>query len=133
MVDAFRPKNLSLYGYKKETDKNIKKIAKESFVFNQFFSSSNATAPSLTSLFTGKFPSNSGIIHQFPYTSSEEILKFSETNIWFPSILQKEGYETIAVDWIGSWFERGFNFYKERDKEKQNSKKFLNSPFIVRF
>jgi arylsulfatase A-like enzyme len=130
MVDAFRPKNLSLFGYNKENDKNIKKISRESLFFTNFFSSSNATAPSLTSLFTGKFPENSGIIHQFPYTQTEEIEKFEKTKFWFPELLQKKGYETSAIDWIGSWFERGFDYYKEKDKEKQNSKRFLNSPFI---
>jgi len=133
MVDAFRPKNLSLFGYHKETDKNIKKIAHENLLFRNFFSSSNATAPSLTSLFTGKFPEHSGIIHQFPYTSEKEIMKFTDGgSFWFPTLLQQKGYETIAVDWIGAWFEKGFTYYKEKNKEKEKSKRILNSPFVRR-
>lgn len=130
MVDAFRPKNLSLYGYDKEVDKNIKKVAEESLVFRDFFSSSNATAPSLTSLFTGRFVENHGVIHQFPYTSKEEILNLDLSKFWLPSFLQDNGYETAAVDWIGFWFKRGFTYYREKKEEEPN--KFLNHPFVRR-
>jgi arylsulfatase A-like enzyme len=131
LVDAFRPKNTSVFGYEKETDKFIKKISKESFLFKDFFSSSNCTAPSLTTIFTGRFPNTHGIIHQFPYTSQEEINKFQDSNsFWLPTFLQEKGYETIAVDWIGMWFKKGFNYYKDKKDEKPNP--FLNHPFIRR-
>lgn len=85
VIDALRPKNLSLFNYDKETDKNLKKIAKEGIVFKNFFSSSNTTAPSLMSIFTGRFPDNHGIIHQFPYTTEEEIEKmYRERKFWLP-------------------------------------------------
>jgi len=128
IVDAFRPKNLSLFGYKKETDKNLKKIAKESILFRQFFSSSNATAPSLTSIFTGKYPDNHGIIHQFPYTKDEEIARLQENKFWLTSFLKERGYNTFAVDWIGLWFKQDFDYYEERKERGGN--KFLNIPFI---
>lgn len=53
IVDAFRPKHLSLFGYENETDKNLKKLAKESIVFRKAISTSNSTVPSLNSIFTG--------------------------------------------------------------------------------
>lgn len=116
LIDALRTKNLSLFGYDKETDKNIKEIAKEGITFRNLFSSSNCTAPSLTSIFTGRIPRNHGIIHQFPYTTEEEIGKmYTVRKFWLPSFLQDKGYETIAVDWIGMFFEDGFNYYKERE------------------
>lgn len=116
VIDAFRPNNLSLFGYQKETDRNLKKIAKEGTVYRNFFSSSNATAPSLMSIFTGRFPGNHGIIHQFPYTADSEIEKmYQERKFWLPSFLQSKGYETIAVDWLGMFFKDGFDYYKERE------------------
>ncbi|MGA3020611.1 MAG: sulfatase-like hydrolase/transferase, partial [Candidatus Micrarchaeales archaeon] len=68
VIDAFRPDHLSMFGYAKETDKNLKRIAKESFVFKNQFSVSNTTTPALTSIFSGLLPSTHGNIHQLPYT-----------------------------------------------------------------
>jgi len=133
IIDAFRTKNISLFGYEKITDKNLKKIAKSSIVLNDFFSSSNATAPSLTTLFTGKYPNNHGIIHQFPYTTQEEINKLNKVNFWLPSFLRDKGYETIAIDWIGLWFKDGFNYYEEKEKKQSKLKKFLKIPIVKKF
>lgn len=128
IIDAFRPKNLSLFGYSKETDENLKKIAKESFLFENHFSSSNSTAPAVTSILTGEYSESHGIIHQLPYTKSEEIEKFNQTNkFWLPSFLKEKGYETIAIDWIGLWFKKGFDYYGEGE-EKENYTK-PSAPF----
>jgi len=123
LVDAFRIKNLSLYGYELETDKNIKKIAKENIWFKDYFSASNSTAPALTSIFTGQYPLNHGIMHQIPYTKQEEIDKIQRVKFWFPEYLKNKGYETICIDWIGLWFKKGFDYYGEG--EDFDSKKSL--------
>ncbi len=113
VIDALRTKNLSLYGYEKETDKNIKKIAKEGIFFKKHFSPANSTAPSVTSILTGLYPPNHGILHQLPYTKEKEIEKIEKVKFWLPSFLKEQGYETIAIDWIGHWFTKGFDYYGE--------------------
>lgn len=119
IIDALRPKNLSLFGYHKETDKNLKEISRESILFKNHFSSSNSTAPAVTSILTGKHSENHGIIHQLPYTKSEEITKFNATpKFWLPEFLKEKGYETIAIDWIGLWFKKGFNYYGEGEERE---------------
>ena len=70
--DALRPKDLSLYGYSVENDRNIKKIASDSVVFENNFSASNASDPSLTSIFSGQYPTTNGFIHQHPFMKEEE-------------------------------------------------------------
>jgi len=127
IVDALRPKNLSLYGYSKETDSNLKRIAQESLVFDNHFSASNSTAPSLTSLFTAKYPSHHGIIHQFPYTTEAELEQLKKNKFWFPRFLQTKRYNTIAIDWLGMWFKKGFDYYEEK---KEVPKPFLNNPIV---
>jgi arylsulfatase A-like enzyme len=124
VIDALRPKNMSLFGYKKETDKNIKNLANEAILFTQHISTSNSTTPSLTSLFTGKYPKNNGIIHQFPYIKPEEIEKLKEEKFWLPVYLNSKGYDTIGIDWIGLWFKRGFNYYEEKEDKPKG---FLNN------
>lgn len=130
VIDAFRPKNLSLFGYDKENDKNIKKIAKESILFRKSFSTSNSTTPALNSIFTGLYPSSHGVVHQSPYTTEEEIDKFEKVKFWLPSYLKSKGYNTIAIDWIGMWFKKGFDYYEEKEEKESNLRKFMNIPLI---
>ena len=117
VIDAFRPDHLSMFGYGKETDANLKRIAKDSILFRNQFSVSNATAPAVTSIFSGLLPSSHGVIHQFPYTKPEEFDKVESIGFWLPSYLKDKGYETMAFDWIGFWFEKGFDYYKESEVE----------------
>jgi arylsulfatase A-like enzyme len=120
IVDALRTKNLSLHGYENETDKNLKRIAKKGIWFKQHFSPSNCTAPSVTSILTGLYPPNHGILHQTPYTKEAEIEKIKDVKFWLPSFLKKQGYETIAVDWISQWFEKGFDHYGEGEYSEEH-------------
>src|SRR3989344_7535401 len=131
IIDALRTKNLSLFGYNKETDKNIKEIAKESVLFRNFFSVTNSTFPTITSLFAGSYPKTHGIMHQAPYASPEEYEKFlseEQPKFWLPRYLKDRGYYTIGIDWIGLWFKEGFDYYGE--KQEAGYKKFTKNPFI---
>lgn len=128
MIDALRVKNLSLFGYNKETDKTIKELAKENILFKQHFSTSNATAPALTSILTGLYPPTHGIIHQIPYTKQEEMDAVEKVKFWLPTFLKSKGYETICVDWVGLWLKKDFDFYGEEDEE--NPKLDSESLFI---
>jgi len=131
VIDAFRAKNSSLYGYKKVTDKNLRELAKEGFLFQNHFSSSNATIPSLTSLFTGKYPESHGIIHSIPYNDPEEFQNLKKNvKFWFPSYLKTNGYNTIGIDWIGLWLRKGFNYYGQLEEKQSRFKEFLRYPPI---
>jgi len=131
IIDALRPKNLSLFGYNKETDKNLKEIAKESTLFRNFFSVSNSTFPTITSLFTGKYPKTHGIMHQAPYATPEEyekLLAIEQPKFWLPTYLKNKGYYTIGIDWIGLWFKEGFEYYGE--KKEAFYKKFTKNAAV---
>jgi len=124
VIDALRTKNLSLHGYEKETDKNLKRIAKQGIWFKEHFSPANSTAPSVTSILTGLYPSNHGILHQLPYTKEEEFEKIEKVKFWLPSYLKERGYETIAIDWIGHWFKKGFDYYGEGQALEESTTPF---------
>ena len=130
IVDAFRPKHLSLFGYENETDKNLKNLAKDSILFRKAISTSNSTVPSLNSIFTGLYPPNHGVVHQFPYTTEEEIDKFDRVNLWMPTFLKNLGYETMALDWLGMWYKKGFDYYKEKEDKKSLMQKIISSPKV---
>jgi arylsulfatase A-like enzyme len=116
LIDALRPKNLSLFGYNKETDKNIKKIASESLFFSQHFSTSNSTYPSLTSLFTSQYPNTHGVIHQYPYMNKKEFEDLRKNKFWFPIYLKKLGYNTFSMTPLFLWLKKGFDYVKQMPK-----------------
>jgi len=130
IIDALKTKHLSLYGYPKETDKNLKEIAKESAVFSNHISVSNATFPSLTSLFTGNYPATHGLIHQMPHTEKQEYEKLKKIKFWLPTYLKNQGYETISIDWIGLWFKKGFDYYDEKKEIPAKLNRILKKPII---
>lgn len=101
-IDALRADNLSCYGYKYKTSKNIDVLAKKSILFENAYSCINATDPSFTSLFTGIEPHNHGIINHSKDISKEEFEKFNnQDNEWLTTILKNAGYKCIGFDWLG--------------------------------
>ncbi len=130
IIDGLRPKDLSIYGRKKELDSNIKKIASESILFKNNFSASNASDVSLTAIFSGQYPSTNGLMHQAPNTKNEEIEKLRKNKFWLPLYLQKAGYDTISVTPQYMWFKKGFDYYMK--KEACGSGKYLNIPSVKR-
>ena len=140
IIDALRPKDLSLFGYEKAEkkwdgiDKNLREIARQSIVFKKHFSTANCTLPSFTSLFTAKYPNNAVIHFQVPHMSEEEIERFEKNKFWFPTYLKNKGYKTIAIDWLGLWLRDGFDYYNEgREGRKERNiklRKFSNFPVI---
>lgn len=131
ILDEVRAKNLSLYGYHKEFDRNIKKISSESIVFHKNISPANGSWPSSTSLFSALYPSNHGIIRTMPYTISEEIDKLRKIKFWLPLQLQKFGYDTYLLSGLKAWFKKGFNFVKGAEKAKDPYRK-INNNILVR-
>lgn len=131
LIDALRPRNLSLFGYSRETDRNIKKLASESILFTNNFSVSNASYPSLTSIFSGNYPNNSGIIHQYPNTEPEEIEKLRKNKFWLPVYLKNQGYETIATCTMDMWFKKGFDYHKAIEISRPSLyRKIVNNQII---
>ena len=76
IIDALRVRNLSLYGYPLETSPNISYVAKRGIVFENAFSCTNCTDPSLTSILSGRFPLSHGITAQGPEIKKEHLLQF---------------------------------------------------------
>ncbi len=56
VFDAMTAKNLSLYGYHRDTSPNLERFAQRATVFNQHYSAANFTTPGVASLLTGLYP-----------------------------------------------------------------------------
>jgi len=128
VIDALRAKNLSCYGYDKQTSPNIDYLAKKGAVFKNAFSCINATEPSLTSIMTGKLPINHGIINHGENISKKEIKKLINSRISFlPEVLRNKGYNTYALDWLGRWHKKGFDYYMGDSEKSSKAKKLIGN------
>ncbi len=138
IVDALRARNMGCYGYCKPTTPNIDNLARRGIFFKDSYSCTNATDPSLTTIFSGRHPISHGIVHHGGSWVEEEIQKYYMNMVEpLPQILRSMGYTTMAVDWIGRWHRRGYDYYVGREKEHGydhlNLLKFYTWRFLLRF
>jgi len=114
VCDALRFDRLHCYGYGKDTSPNIDKLAENGVLFENAFGHINTTAPSFTSILTGRYPWTTGITKHFApengkacpteYTRNQNLdAKFK----MLAEILYRNGYNTYSSEWLGEWFKRG--------------------------
>ncbi len=90
-IDALSAEDMSLYGYSLPTTPNLDAFAKGSYVFENFFSSSNWTTPSAASLISGLYPTTNGVGRIGSYFVEGD----RDRNLG--SALLANGYETAAI------------------------------------
>ncbi len=108
-IDTLRPDHLGCYGYKQIRTPNIDALAASGDRFAHAFTSVPVTLPSHTVIFTGTYPTYSGI-HDFAGN------KLGPAQPTLASVLQSHGYATgavVASAVLDSRFglNRGFDFY----------------------
>ena len=116
IADAARAMNFSLYGYRRKTSPNLKRIVKHDggAVFNDAYSVINATDPSVTSMLSGTYPVTHGIRHHGSHVSEYELRMLDRRGIRFlQEYLLEVGYSTVAFDILSRWHKRGFKEYFE--------------------
>lgn len=90
-IDTLTAEDMSLHGYHLPTTPRINAFAQESYVFDNFFSSSNWTTPSVASFISGLYPTTSGVHHTYGYFLEADRKK----NL--PQLLKDHGYNTNAI------------------------------------
>jgi arylsulfatase len=91
LIDTLRADHLGCYGYKRNTSPNIDEFAKVGIKFDWPFAPISYTVPSITSLFTGKYPSN----HCTMFSNGASVKRI-EGDVFLADIFGSEGYETAA-------------------------------------
>lgn len=127
VIDALRASALGCYGFKEKISPNIDGLAKQGVLFENAYSCVNTTDPSITTMFTGKYPLSHGIIKHGSQVKKEDIEKFYKNNkLTLAKILKSEGYKTLAVDWLGRWHRIGFDYYSGilRDQQYGETRKY---------
>lgn len=119
VIDSLRARNLDIYGASNGLSPNINRVADEGVVFEDAYSTWNTTDQSLTTILTGKYPISHGIIHHGDRIEHRDLVTFDNTRTEaLAGILRQYGYETMAVDWMGRWFRRGFDYYDIKKEKK---------------
>lgn len=90
-IDTLSAEDMSLYGYDLRTTPKLEEFSRQGYVFENFFSSSNWTTPSVASLLSGQYPSTTGV-HQFGSFFSDD---GRSRNL--ADILTDAGYSTVAI------------------------------------
>lgn len=108
VVDTLRQDHLGVYGYLRLTSPNLDAFSRESVVFDQARAHSSWTRPSMTSLFTGLWPSSHGVEGDMDRVPNEA-LTLAER-------FQQGGYATAAVVTNGAvaesfGFDQGFEHF----------------------
>jgi len=124
-VDTVRPDHLSTYGYDRNTDPNLKKLAEKSIVFQNAFTLIPQTYPSFAMLFTGKSPLTTGIFSNASPQNAALGELFRNTKLLsaetetLATILQKNGYYTVSfitsgiLDDAFTGLSQGFDSYNQ--------------------
>lgn len=135
VLDTMRADHWPIYGYKNNTAPFISSLASKSVVFENAWSPVSWTAPATTSIFTGVYPFQHGVLTGFMVSKriKMELNRIPESLETLPEMLKKNGYKTFgAADNINIGpeigFTRGFDRFKrfkykhikdERSMEKQ--------------
>lgn len=111
--DAMAAYDMQVYGYKLPTTPHIAEFAQTGTVFDNFYSASTFTTPSLASMLTGLEPSETGVYHLPGRLRGE---RASET---LPRVLRDSGYATAALIsssyayFFASWQARDFDILRD--------------------
>ncbi|MHC4788034.1 MAG: sulfatase-like hydrolase/transferase, partial [Planctomycetota bacterium] len=85
-IETLRRDHLSLYGYNRRTSPFLEKLALESVVFEDAYSQSSWTRPSIATLLTGLYPSQ--------HRAIGHLHRLSDSLLLLPEVLRERGYVT---------------------------------------
>jgi arylsulfatase A-like enzyme len=89
--DALTAQDMSLYGYRLPTTPQFERLARRSYNFVNFVSTSDFTTPAVASLLTGQYPLTNRVFQLYGHVPD----RLREHNIAW--ILRQHGYATAAI------------------------------------
>lgn len=116
-IDSLRPDHLGCYGYQRNTSPNIDRLARQGVRFNNTYCVSSPCVPSRSSLVSGRFGINHGVVTHwgpgcdFYYPEGDF---HSEEMPFFTRYLREADHRTITFSSFGDrhhawWFFAGWN------------------------
>ncbi len=127
LLDTLRADHLGIYGYKRDTSTNIDTVAGDGVYFDQAIATSSWTLPSHMSLFTSRYPYETGYVGNSYRTNA----RISNKIFTIADYLSSEQYHTIAIT-NGSYVSSIFNFDKGFDAYYENKLGFADAVDLAR-
>jgi len=78
LFDSLSARNISLYGYRRETMPNLARFAQRATVYHNHYAAGNFTSPATASLFTGTYPWSHRAFHLY----SRMVETFADRNLF---------------------------------------------------
>lgn len=129
VIDALRVDRVGAYSDGDLTP-NIDTLAKDGEVFENCFACINATDSSISTIFTGQYPTRHGVINHGDRVTEEE-QHFIAGTTSLPSRI-KGTHHTVGVDTLARWHSRGFETYINPRQGQLSPIKRLGDEFIKR-
>lgn len=141
-VEAMRPDRMSVYGYHRETSRNIEALARGGWLFTNAYSQDTKTWNSLPSLHTGLYPSNlprdyARLRRKAPKTSPNLYYLTEEAPV-LAELLAQQGYHSYAVARLSFipvlGLDRGFDRLEISPQITRKARQFLKRtrpPFFL--
>jgi len=136
-VDTLRADHMSLYGYPRNTTPNIAAFARRGVVFDRAIAPWPKTAPSMTSMFSGRYPHATGVMF------ASRGLYVDDQQLMLAEIAKQHGLATAAVVSnavlsSSTNFNKGFDRYVETYETdspygNQNRNRATSVTFHARF
>ena len=112
VIDALRRDRVGAMSDGQTLTPNIDALAEDGVIFDNAFSATNATDPSITSIHTGRDPSTV-VSHHGPHVTEDEKRR-AESVGSVPEQLHADGVNTIAAGRsLARWHSAGFDVYPE--------------------
>ena len=108
VIDTLRADHLGCYGYSRDTSPHIDAFAEDGVAFETAIAPAVPTHPAFATINTGQYSITHGVV---AHGGGGPVPR----NVpWLPSILEKHGYTTCAMDNLADWrhgYGRGYEFY----------------------
>ncbi len=99
IAESTRVQNVGLYGRTPSPTPNIDKLGGEGVVFNNAYNACTKTDSSFASILSGKYPLSLGFISHGKFTPAYQKENLKDAR-FLTDILKKQGYKTVAYDWL---------------------------------
>jgi arylsulfatase A-like enzyme len=110
VIDALRADHVSCYADTAPATPNIDNLAREGVLFENTYCTWNTTDQSLTTILTGNYPRSHGIINHGDTVTEADLEDYRHSGSRLLSE-RLQNHNNIAIDWMGRWFRRGFDYY----------------------
>jgi len=123
-ADGLSAKNMSLYGYERDTTPRLLELSESSLVAANAFTNSSASSGSIFSVFTGKYPSETRVLYP------PDILQGEDSYESLIALLRANGYYNVqlATPYFIDAYEQnlyGFNMVNGRSNEENQISRFI--------